>query len=194
MSPNICPECGNQLKQGESFCGSCGAQVATRGATDVCPNCSRSDGGEGLFCRSCDQLLTGAKGVKLAGLGRRVGAFVLDGVLFILTLVIGYIVWWLFTLRRGQTPGKRLLGIRVIRADGTPSEWGWTFMREFIVKGIAVSLGNAVVGIVWIVDLLWAFWDKDRQTIHDKIMKTVVVDDREYLDMAPAEPQDTHRG
>ncbi len=163
-------------------------------ATDVCPNCSRSDGGDGLFCRNCDQLLIGAKGVKLAGLGRRVGAYVLDVILFILTLVIGYIVWWLFTLRRGQTPGKRLLGIRVIRADGTPSEWRWTFMREFIVKGIAVSLGNAVVGIVWIGDLLWAFWDKDRQTIHDKIMKTVVVDDREYLDMAPAEPQDAHRG
>ena len=25
---------------------------------------------------------------------------------------------------------------------------------------------------------VWAFWDKDRQTLHDKIMNTVVVDDR----------------
>ncbi len=41
------------------------------------------------------------------------------------------------------------------------------------------ALGDAVTsGIASLVDLVWAFWDKDRQTLHDKIMKTVVVDDR----------------
>ena len=95
-------------------------------------------------------------------------------------MIIGYIIWWLFTLSRGQTPGKQLLGIRVMRADGTPSHWGWTFLREFVIKGIAFGILDSVVAVASIVDLLWAFWDKDRQTLHDKIMKTVVVDDRAF--------------
>ena len=108
------------------------------------------------------------------------GAYILDIVLVLLTLILGYIIWWFFTLSRGQTPGKQLLGIRAMRADGTPSDWGWTFIREFIIKLIAFGILNSVVGIASIVDLLWAFWDRDRQTLHDKIMKTVVVDDRSF--------------
>lgn len=97
-----------------------------------------------------------------------------------MTLIIGYIIWWLFTLRRGQTPGKRLLGIRVMRADGTRSDWGWTFLREFVIKLLLFdTLGKFILGgLPLLVDLVWAFWDKDRQTLHDKIMKTAVVDDR----------------
>ena len=118
--------------------------------------------------------------IKAAGIGRRVGAYILDIVLFFVTLIIGYIIWWLFTLRHGQTPGKQLLGIRVMRADGTRSDWGWTFLREFVIKLLVFeALGDTLTsGIASLVDLVWAFWDKDRQTLHDQIMKTVVVDDR----------------
>ena len=104
--------------------------------------------------------------------------------LLLLLPALGYLVWWLIVLGRGQTPGKQLMSIRVIRVDGRASGWGWTFLREFGVKGVlvnAVSWLSAGVGlIVWIGDLLWAFWDKDRQTLHDKIMKTVVIDERAY--------------
>ncbi len=109
-----------------------------------------------------------------AELGRRVAAYVLDIVLLFLTLIIGYIIWWLIVLGRGQTPGKQVVGIRVIRADGTPSDWGWMFVRELIMKGIVANVAGQ---IPLLIDLLWAFWDKDRQTLHDKVMKTVVVDD-----------------
>ena len=191
MTPNYCPQCGQQLSAGSQFCSACGRAVVADEATGACPSCFKRHEGEGLFCRSCDQFLNGPTGVTAAGLGRRVGAYAMDIVLFVLTLVIGYIVWWLFTLRRGQTPGKQLLGIRVIRSDGTPSDWGWTFIREFVVKQVAVLILNSIVGVVWIIDLLWALWDKDRQTLHDKLMKTVVVDDRtlrrEVAAKSPAE-------
>ena len=113
-------------------------------------------------------------------MGRRVAAYILDFVLVIVTLIIGYILWWLFTLSRGQTPGKQLLGINVIRADGRRSDWGWTFIREFLVKGLLFEAAADAVtfGLGSLLDVLWAFWDKDRQTLHDKIMKTYVVDDR----------------
>ena len=102
--------------------------------------------------------------------------------LFLVTLIIGYIIWWLFALRRGQTPAKQLLGIRVFRTDGRQSDWGWTFIREFLIKLVVFELAVDTVtfGVGSIVDVLWPFWYKDRQALHDKIMKTVVVDDREF--------------
>ena len=124
-----CPNCQQDNPPGARFCNSCGTTLAVS-----CPNCSRGDVGDGRFCRWCEQLLVGPLGVKAAGIGQRVAAYLLDFVLFFVTLIIGYIIWWLFTLGRGQTPGKRLIGIRVMRTDGTPSLWGWTFVREFLVK------------------------------------------------------------
>ena len=105
-------------------------------------------------------------------------------VLATLLLWLGYVVWWLIAIRHRQTPGKQWLDIRVVRADGSPSGWGWTFLRGFAVKGLAVGavilISGGVGTILWIVDLLWAFWNRDRQTLHDKIMRTVVVDERAY--------------
>ena len=201
MTTAYCPQCGNEVSPESQYCGNCGSSMVvvragdgtpTAGASPRggCSNCGEVNRGKSLFCQACAQFLIGDKGVKVAGLGRRVGAFFLDIVLILVTLIIGYIIWWLFTLRHGQTPGKQLLGIRVVRTDGTPSRWGWTFIREFVIKGVVVGILDSVLVVAGIVDLLWAFWDKDRQTLHDKIMKTVVVDDREFrhgeLDEAPA--------
>ena len=117
--------------------------------------------------------------MALAGLGQRVAATLLDIVLFFLTLIVGYVIWELgFTLRNGQTPGKQLVGIRVVRADGTPSNWGWTFLREWVIKWLLFSILLSELIVAWLVDYLWAFWDKDRQALHDKIMKTYVVEGR----------------
>ena len=172
-----CPNCGQDNPAGAQFCSSCGTELAV-----TCPNCTRRRAGDGLFCKWCDQLVGGPKGIKAASIGRRVAAYLLDILLFFLTLIIGYLVWWLIALRRGQTPGKQLLGIRVLRADGGRSDWGWTFIREFIVKFalFELAIDSVSFGIGSIIDSLWAFWDRDRQALHDKIMKTIVVDDRDF--------------
>ena len=50
---------------------------------------------------------------------------VLIGVVLVsLAVLAGYVIWWLFALRRGQTPGKQVVGIRVIKDNGAPSDWG----------------------------------------------------------------------
>lgn len=79
-----------------------------------------------------------------------------------------------------------------MRTDGTPSLWGWTFVREFLVKFLLFEVvGDVAFGLASPVDLIWAFWDKDRQTLHDKIVKTVVVDDRALVSQATsASPAD----
>ena len=95
-----------------------------------------------------------------------------------LAILLGYFVWWLFALRRGQTPGKRVVGIRVIRDDGSPSDWGYTFVREFVIKFLVGGvLSGMTGGIYWMVDHLWPLFDENLQTLHDKMVSTIVVQD-----------------
>ena len=100
----------------------------------------------------------------------------------ILSIVwVGYIIWWLFALRRGQTPGKQIVGIRVIKDDGEPSGWGYTFLREFVIKFLLLgAISGPTYGIARLVDYLWPLWDRAEkmQTLHDKMLGTIVVRNR----------------
>jgi uncharacterized RDD family membrane protein YckC len=78
---------------------------------------------------------------------------------------------------RGQTPGKRLLGIRVVRLNGKPITW-WASFERF--GGYAAGLATGLLGFLQI------FWDRNRQAIHDKIMETVVVRERGVPETHPA--------
>ena len=110
--------------------------------------------------------------------GRNDGVFYAVFAVMVVSLVlsVGYLVWWLIALRQGQTPGKQIAGIRVIRVDGSPSGWGFTFLREVVIKGMLGALLSGITGgIYWVVDHLWPLWDANRQALHDKMMNTVVV-------------------
>ena len=69
-------------------------------------------------------------------------------------MFVGSFIWWLAALRSGRTPGKQLLGIRVIKANGAPSGWGYTFLRELVAKARLVLFltspiwGNVVASMV----------------------------------------------
>ena len=107
-------------------------------------------------------------------------AAVMMGIMAIV-IAIGYIVWWLIALGRGQTPGKQIVGIRVIKDNGEPSGWGYTFLREFVIKLLLVGfLSDATFGIARLVDYLWPLWDRAEkmQTLHDKLLGTIVVRNR----------------
>ncbi|HEX6558082.1 MAG TPA: RDD family protein, partial [Longimicrobiales bacterium] len=69
-------------------------------------------------------------------------------------------------LWRGQTPGKRLVGVRVILLDGHPLGWWMSFER---FGGYAASLSVGLLGFLQIL------WDRNRQGLHDKACETVVV-------------------
>ncbi|MFQ5538329.1 MAG: RDD family protein [Gemmatimonadota bacterium] len=74
----------------------------------------------------------------------------------------------LLTVLRGQTVGKRLMGIRVLRLDGKPITWWTAFERA---GGYAAGLATGLLGFAQI------WWDANRQAIHDRIVGTVVVVD-----------------
>lgn len=69
-------------------------------------------------------------------------------------------------LMHGQTPGKRIVGIRIVRLDGKPIGW-WASFERF--GGYAASIVTGLGGFFQIL------WDKNRQGVHDKIAETVVV-------------------
>lgn len=73
------------------------------------------------------------------------------------------------SLWRGQTPGKKLLGVRVVRLNGQPMTL-WTSFERF--GGYAAGLVTGLLGFAQV------FWDRNRQMIHDKIVETVVVRER----------------
>ena len=66
----------------------------------------------------------------LASQGRRLAGAVLDGLIFVLTLGIGWVIWYLVAARGGQSPAKRLLGTRVIREDGAVASLSWMLIRD----------------------------------------------------------------
>ncbi|MXY72853.1 MAG: RDD family protein, partial [Dehalococcoidia bacterium] len=56
--------------------------------------------------------------IVLASRGLRLSGHVLEMALFGLTLGVGWAFWFASTGRDGQTPAKRLLGMRVVDATG----------------------------------------------------------------------------
>ena len=67
---------------------------------------------------------------------------------------------------RGATVGGIVCGLQVARADGRGMDWA-----TVIVRALACFLSLAPLGL----GFLWAAFDADKQTWHDKIAGTVVI-------------------
>jgi uncharacterized RDD family membrane protein YckC len=87
-------------------------------------------------------------------------------VLASIVLGLGYMPW--FWARGGQTPGMKMLHVRVVRAvDGGPVSGGQAFIR---------LIGYYISGAVFYLGFIWILFDARRQGWHDKIAATVVID------------------
>jgi len=89
------------------------------------------------------------------------------GSLLSVILSIGYLAVVFVMWTTGQTPGKRLLALQVVKADTLRPAGFWRMMlRETIGKMIS---GFCLLGY------LWGIIDRDNQCWHDKIASTLVV-------------------
>jgi len=90
--------------------------------------------------------------------------------LFLLVLFAGE--WWygvLFeVLGRGATPGKRVMNLRVVHADGTPVGWGASIIRNFLlaVDFLPPPFGAGIVSCLA---------SRDFQRLGDRAAGTLVV-------------------
>jgi uncharacterized RDD family membrane protein YckC len=91
------------------------------------------------------------------------------------TLLLGLLYLVPITARKGYTFGMRNRRLRVVRVDGSPAGWYASFTRFFIplVLAIAIPSYGAVIGFALVG---WSYFDRNRQGVHDKLARTVVVD------------------
>jgi uncharacterized RDD family membrane protein YckC len=90
----------------------------------------------------------------------------LSMVLLFAYLAVVFVMW-----TQGQTPGKRLLGLRVLQLEtGQPATFWRMALRDIIGKWLS--------GAICYLGYIWAFLDANKQGWHDKIAGTIVVKER----------------
>ncbi|MEL6308355.1 MAG: RDD family protein [Chloroflexota bacterium] len=122
-------------------------------------------------------------GYELGDVGERFIAIAIDGIILGLItgllfgaggeaggglgLVVGVLYnWYFWTRQDGQTPGKRMMGLRVIKADGS---------QLSDVDALIRALGYYVSGLVFSLGYIWALFDDQSRTWHDIMAGTRVV-------------------
>lgn len=156
---------------------------------DTCTKCEAQLPPGARWCPLCHTNTVDPSLGTLASPGSRLIANVLDAVIPVLAafmvfgtaaasedtpalgmvavvLFFGYIVWALVLFGRGQTPGKRLMSLRVVKEQGKSAGFGTMLFREWIGKWIS--------GLIFSLGYLWILFDKDNQGWHDKLASTYV--------------------
>lgn len=102
-------------------------------------------------------LLPSAEGFNVFGIGALV------------TLVLWFVNRVVLQGRRGQSWGKRIVGLRTV-GEGTQLPLGmwWAFVRD---------VGNVVNSVPLYLGYLWPLWDARRQTFADKLAHALVLRD-----------------
>jgi uncharacterized RDD family membrane protein YckC len=122
---------------------------------------------------SCDQVINGSAGVNIGGKCRGFIAGENGQTTFlIIVLVASFILFWALPALTGFSPGKAIVGIRIIRRDGRNPGFGRVFLRGllYIVDGFPYIIPN-------LVGFLVANGDKaEHKRIGDRAAGTLVVD------------------
>lgn len=119
--------------------------------------------------------LGAATGVSSLIRGSVIAFAVLQPILFVVNLVLLH--------RYGQTVGKRLVGLRIVQADGARATLGRIFFRRILFPGFLGAI--PLLGWLFLLgDALCIFTD-GRQTLHDRIADTIVVDLRRMPPQPP---------
>lgn len=99
--------------------------------------------------------------------------FGVSGLISLVGCIALIVVTIVLVHRNGQTIGKKLVGVKVVRSDGSRASLGRIFWLRNVVNaipGMIPLVGNFYV----LVDHLFIFTEK-RQCLHDKIADTIVV-------------------
>jgi len=75
--------------------------------------------------------------------------------------------------RNGQTIGKKLLGIKVVRVDGSPVSLFRVFFLRYVCNTL-LTLIPLFGSLYSLVDCLMIF-SESRRTVHDRIADTIVI-------------------
>lgn len=104
----------------------------------------------------------------------------------VLGLLVGLLYAPLFMIRQGdangQTPGKQLLGLRVVKDDGTPMDLPTALLRESLLKYILAAITfNLFLVLSWALSL----GRSDHRMLQDRMAKTIVTATEKRWMVAP---------
>jgi uncharacterized RDD family membrane protein YckC len=91
--------------------------------------------------------------------------------------VLALIAWCIITAwlvaANGQSIGKRMVGIKVVRTDGSRA----SFARIFLLRNVLNGLPNLLPYVGWLYQLIdpLLIYQESRQCLHDKLADTIVV-------------------
>jgi uncharacterized RDD family membrane protein YckC len=93
--------------------------------------------------------------------------------LSILIGLLALVAWvWLYQGvyggKRGATPGKRIVGLRLVDASTGQPIGAWKAIGRYL-------FASFISGQICYLGYLWVLWDRDRQTWHDKVVSSYVV-------------------
>lgn len=137
---------------------------------------------------------------RLAGWWYRVGATVIDGIiLLVFESVVGAVLGagllgtthasgslavarvvdlvgalayqGLLLSYRGQTVGMMAVGTRIVDARSG----GGIGVGRGVLRAAIEGLLAVLLFLPWVVDVLWPLWDRRNQTLHDKIVGTLIL-------------------
>jgi uncharacterized RDD family membrane protein YckC len=160
-----------------------GDQTIKYGTVHVCAGCKPK------FMQGLREGASVTGALEYAGIGARLGADILDGILLwvvnmaltfgvtainqdmapvasILGLVVGFGYQMYFIGSSGQTPGKKAVGVKVVKPDGGSVSYG-----NALGRAAAEMLSGCILGIGY----LMAFWDPEKRTLHDRLAGTRVI-------------------
>jgi len=85
---------------------------------------------------------------------------------FVLAILISFGYFIVLHKRTGQTIGKKIIGIKVVKTGGQPLTWNTSVLRE---------IGEIICQIALCIGYLFIIFDSKKQGWHDKIAKTFVI-------------------
>lgn len=128
-----------------------------------------------LFDGGCLLFAYGAFLALFSSLGGEFTLSKLSAVVYTATFAIVYLQYfWLFTIFGGTTPGMMLRSLQVVSFSGEPPTPRQMLLRSF---GYILSAGTFFLGF------LWAIWDEDSLTWHDRISQTYLSSSQTFADM-----------
>ena len=125
-------------------------------------------------------VVSGAMGAAMAEIMRSQNPMAFWGVFFsgagAVSLLL-FIGWAVITFRlvaaNGQTIAKKLVGIKVVRSDGSRATVGRIFWLRNVVNTL-ISMIPLIGSFYALIDSLFIFTER-KQCLHDKIADTIVV-------------------
>ena len=110
-------------------------------------------------------------------------AYIAESLLFVLTLGIGWLIWYVIMAQQGLSPARQLFKLRIASSETleivTP---GYAFIRGFgvyflLFNAAAALLGSITFGLGFVFTIFSAIliFRENRQTLWDQLTKTIVI-------------------